>query len=72
MDETTGRGTERRDHLIAVTTLADASFSLIAKAFQTVVKRNGDELRAGLVVAQISDRDVVEQAKIELAQLDSR
>jgi hypothetical protein len=32
VDESVGYATERRDHLIAVTTLARASFGMIAKA----------------------------------------
>jgi hypothetical protein len=61
---------ERRDHLLAVITLASCTFGMIGKAYRTMPRRDGVEYRAELVVAQISDRGVVAAAQAELSQME--
>ena len=52
--------------------VANSPFPRIMKAYRALPRRDGDDLKAGVVIARVSKDGAVEAAQAELAEIHRR
>lgn len=72
IDSAAGYNIDRRAELEAVLVVRASSVTALMKAYMKLPRREDDHLRVVAIIARISQPGFVEQARIELAELDQR